>query len=245
MSLKKQKDDWEELANIDPLYAICSHPTKKFGQWDLEEFFQTGEEEINSLMEDIKHFDYPEEKIRSLDHGCGVGRLTRPMSKYFSEAYGVDISPTMIKNAQDLNQDYNCEFVLNDGKSLPFPDEYFDMIYSNLVLMHMPDRSIIESYVSEFIRTLKKGGLIIFQLPSGLSTQGRLQPRRLIYTFLRDLGMNSEVLYKKLNLTPIRMNFIDEMDMQRFLKTNGAEILDIERINEDNFKNRFYYLTKK
>ncbi|HZI58619.1 MAG TPA: hypothetical protein VFF39_17695 [Verrucomicrobiae bacterium] len=36
--------DWEEMAAIDPLWAILSAPEKRFGSWDIDEFLRTGQE---------------------------------------------------------------------------------------------------------------------------------------------------------------------------------------------------------
>jgi ubiquinone/menaquinone biosynthesis C-methylase UbiE len=245
MSLRKQKKEWEELANIDPLYAIYSDPTRKFGKWDIQEFFLTGEIEIKGVMKYIEKFNYPKNWKKSLDFGCGVGRLTRQLSKNFDDAYGVDISPTMIKKANELNKSYkNCQFVLNDKDSLPFPDDYFDMIYSNIVLMHMPNKKIIKSYISDFLRTLKKDGLVIFQLPSGYSLKYKIQPIRRIYELFRNLGFSPNFLYEKLSLSPIRGEYIVEKEIIDFLGSEGAIVLDVQRKNEKNVKNRIYYLTK-
>jgi hypothetical protein len=42
VSLSRHKREWEDLGAVDPLWAILSDNQKKFGRWDLEEFFQTG-----------------------------------------------------------------------------------------------------------------------------------------------------------------------------------------------------------
>ncbi len=41
MSLKRHKQDWEDLGTVDPLWAIHSQPNRKFGKWDINEFFTT------------------------------------------------------------------------------------------------------------------------------------------------------------------------------------------------------------
>jgi SAM-dependent methyltransferase len=46
-----------------------------------------------------------------------------------------------------------------------FPDNSFDLVYSNIVLQHMEPR-YSESYIGEFIRVLKPGGMTYFQLPA-------------------------------------------------------------------------------
>ena len=42
-------------------------------------------------------------KGRCLDFGCGIGRLTQALTEFFDVCDGVDISPTMIREAQEGN----------------------------------------------------------------------------------------------------------------------------------------------
>src|SRR5205809_501859 len=86
MSLRKQKRDWNDLADLDPLWAILSHKNKKF-RWDLNEFFSTGQTEIDKTIKIAEQLDYPRDWDLALDFGCGVGRLTRALAKNFQECY--------------------------------------------------------------------------------------------------------------------------------------------------------------
>ena len=54
-----------------------------------------------------------------------------------------------------------------------------------IVLQHVPDREAIESYVREFCRVLRPGGLAVFPLPSHIPAIFRLQWRRRLYLGLR------------------------------------------------------------
>lgn len=46
--------DWEEMAKVDPLWAILSDPAKRFRNWDLDEFLRTGQEEVRNLMASVR-----------------------------------------------------------------------------------------------------------------------------------------------------------------------------------------------
>jgi len=80
-----------------------------------------------------------DQKSPALDFGCGVGRLTRAMAAYFPECCGVDISPTMVRLAQEFNQDVpQCRFMVNEKDQLEeFRDGYFGFIYTSIVLQHI------------------------------------------------------------------------------------------------------------
>src|SRR5205823_2698739 len=159
-SLRGHQQDWEELAGIDPLWAILSAPEGRDGRWQLEAFFISGETEIEQALADGPA-TRPGRRERALDFGCGVGRLTRALSSRFAECYGIDISARMIELAQDLNRDRpGCTFVLNDRPDLSqFDSSSFDLVYSSLVLQHMPSPEIALGYISEFLRLVRPDGL--------------------------------------------------------------------------------------
>jgi len=246
--ISRHKKDWEELGQLDPLWAILNNSDKKYGKWDIDDFFETGKIEINDLISKAKNYRLPFSNERSLDFGCGVGRLTRYLANYFEESYGVDISEPMIAKAKQLNKELkNCKFILNLEPNLKiFSPNFFDLIYTNIVLQHMPKPALILSYVSEFIRILKKNGLIIFQLPSYIPFKKRIQPRRRLYNLLRFLGLNERTLYNKLGLYPMRMTFIPINEISAFILKCGGKLIEIEdNLNCGPFiQSKTYYVTK-
>jgi ubiquinone/menaquinone biosynthesis C-methylase UbiE len=230
MSLVQHKQDWESLGEMDPLWAVLTMPDKKFGRWKLDEFFARGRWEIERALEIAGPFGYPVGRTSALDFGCGVGRLTRALAAHFDTCVGVDIAASMVHRAQELNQDVPaCKFVVNDAADLRmFDDDSFDMIFTSQVLMHMPSRSVIRSYISEFVRTLRKDGLLVFQLLHHAPLLDRLQPRRRIYGQLKALGVSQTLLYRHLGLTPIKINFIPEQQVLEQLRQLGARVLDVQ-----------------
>jgi len=246
--LKKNKEEWEDLAELDIYWAILTNPKKKFGRWNIKDFFITGEKEIDNLIKLTNGLGYPLEQKIALDFGCGIGRLTRQLAKYFEKCYGIDISKNMITKARKLNKDLsNCEFITNVKENLDiFPDNYFDLIYTVLVLQHLPGKKLIKNYISEFVRTLKKRGLLIFQLPCHIPLEYRLQFGRRKYKILRGLGINKKFLYEKLGICPLRMNFIPEKQVIKFLKSLNVKILKVEKDKRAGLliKSRTYYVTK-
>jgi ubiquinone/menaquinone biosynthesis C-methylase UbiE len=247
--LQRYKTEWDQLGEIDPLWAILSDPSKKFGKWDEASFFKTGEEEIDGVLRLAAGLGYPRKFTRALDFGCGVGRLARSMAQRFGEVKGVDVSESMIRKARDMNINYqSCEFLVNDRDTLElFADNYFDFIYSNIVLQHLPDRRMVFGYISEFLRTLIPGGLIVFQIPNSLPFLVRLQPRRTLFTVLRMIGVTERTLYWKFGLHPIRMIHVPRSVMETFLAEKSAEILYVETAHDQYFpvESSIYYLTKK
>lgn len=229
MSLGRNKQEWEDLAATDPLWAILSDPGKRGGRWELDEFFGTGEPEIAALLEVTGTLGYPRQHHLALDFGCGVGRLSRALASHFDECYGVDISDHMIQQARALNPLPNCVFMVNDSADLAqFQDDFFDLIYCNIVLQHLPAPVVIERYIGEFLRVLNPDGMLVFQLPYLIPWRNRLQFRRRAYAVLRGLGCRERFLMQQVGLNPIRMTALSEQTVRRLIERGGGVIAHVE-----------------
>jgi ubiquinone/menaquinone biosynthesis C-methylase UbiE len=131
----------------------------------VEEFFASGHKEIDDLRSYINSLGISLQWAKAVDFGCGVGRSTQALTKYFDKVYGVDIAPSMIHLAKDYNQyGQKCEYILNGLNDLSiFGDNSVDFIYSLGTLHTMPPH-YSKVYITEFLRILLPGGLAIFQL---------------------------------------------------------------------------------
>ena len=96
-----------------------------------------------------------------LEVGLGAGCDAAELIKGGAEYYGIDVtqnSVDFVKERLGYSFNLNTENISkNDATSIPFPDDYFDMIYSFGVIHHIEDT---ENVVSEFKRVLKPGGKI-------------------------------------------------------------------------------------
>ena len=191
LNLKGLRKHWDLFATQDPLWAILTHPDRKGSGWDVGEFFQTGVLEIEQSMQQVAALHPGLRKRRALDFGCGVGRLAQAMARHFEHVDGVDISASMIHQANDYNQHGSrCQYVVNQKGDLRiFGDQHFDFIYSSITLQHMPPR-YSRRYIAEFMRVLAPGGAVLFQLPSETRMPGSAigrATRTFYYRFLWDI----------------------------------------------------------
>lgn len=242
-SLPKHRRAWEDLGRVDPFWAVLNVPSRRHGQWDPAEFFATGKREIDSLMKSAEELALPRQRTSALDFGCGVGRMARSLASHFESYTGVDISEPMIARAREWNRDYTqCRFVLNTTGDLRiFDGASFDLIYSRFVLQHLPSRALVESYLRDFIRILKPGGLLVFQLPSRIDLLHRLQPRRRLYALLRGLGFSERVLLGPLKLTPMAMRAMPETEVVQLVQTLGGRLLRAEHPSD---LDQIYFFTR-
>jgi len=167
MDLKDVQENWNRFGKADPLWAVLAWPGMTEGRWDEEAFFATGREEIDAVLAYVASLGLVLKQDVTLDFGCGVGRLSQALAGHFAQVHGVDISEAMIDLARQFNQrGDHCRYHLNLREDLSlFPDNAFDFIYSNITLQHMPPR-YARRYILEFMRVLKPGGVMAFQIPS-------------------------------------------------------------------------------
>jgi len=167
MDIKELQKNWDEFGKTDPLWSIITSPDKKGNKWDVDEFFATGEREIDAVMEYIKFLGIAVSHRKALDFGCGIGRLTQALARYFDEVYGVDIAPSMVELAKKYNRyGDKCRYYLNETDDLKlFSDNSVHLIYTNITLQHMEPR-YSKNYIKEFLRILAPQGVLIFQLIS-------------------------------------------------------------------------------
>lgn len=92
-----------------------------------------------------------------LDLGCGTGRFLNHAS------HGVDISPKMIEVAKSKFSDR--EIKLGSVSEIPYPQAFFDVIFSFHVIMHL-NKSIVSEFLQQSHQKLKDRGRLIFDFPS-------------------------------------------------------------------------------
>jgi SAM-dependent methyltransferase len=235
--------DWEEMARLDPLWAILSAPEKRYGKWDLREFLRTGEEEIAVLIAKAREMGLLLQSRHAVDFGCGVGRLTRALRPYFTQCHGVDISARMLEMAAQLTPE--CDF--RQGNDLSsFEDCSADFIYSNLVLQHQPSRRDAANLIWDMVRALAPGGFLAFQIPVDMPLRNRIQPRRRVYRLLRALGIGDATAYRKLKLSPIRMIWIPRFEVEEIIKSAGGKVVRVDEAPHpgEPFTSGLFYVTR-
>lgn len=98
-----------------------------------------------------------------LDIGLGYGHLEDLLVKKNShlKLYGIDISDTAIKNA---NEKYKGKFVVGRSKKLPFRSSIFDAVVALDVLEHLKEKDCLLS-LREIYRVLKNDSVLIISVP--------------------------------------------------------------------------------
>ena len=156
--------DWTKLGEDDPLWAVLIQPGTRGGRWDVDDFLATGRAEIDASLDHLRRLMPLPTLDRVLDFGSGAGRLSQALAAHATSVVGVDISEPMIRTARRLDRSDRCEFVLNQRSDLSvFDDESFDLVYSSLVLQHMP-LDVALTFLREMSRVLRPGGALVVQV---------------------------------------------------------------------------------
>ncbi len=105
---------------------------------------------------------------RTLDLGCGEGRLSRDLKRLGHDVVGVDLSPTMLAAAREA--DPRIETHLADAAALPFEDGEFDLV---LAFMSLQDVDDYGRAIAEAARVLAPGGALCIAIVHPFNSAGR------------------------------------------------------------------------
>jgi len=239
MDLEDVQKNWEEFGETNPLWAVLTNN----GAWDPEEFFGTGRASVEAVLAHLAARSIEVPKGTVLDFGCGVGRLSRALSAHFERVVGVDIASSMVELARKLNEDFSgCEFVLNQrGDMSQFDDASLEVVFSLITLQHVEPR-YSKAYLADFVRLLKPGGLLIFQLPAkklekpkklGRSIERGL--KELIPSSLREKWRERK---EKARKNPKMETYaVPRPEIEALLTETGCELLDV--VEDDAAGRRF------
>lgn len=161
--------DWARVAEEDPYWAVLSDD--KFRGRDIagperEFFFSSGEGSVESIFSVIRaHLAPGFAPPRSLDFGCGVGRMLVPIARRSGEAIGVDVAPRMLELAHEYVRAANLTNVqlLPADHPIMQGEPAFDFVNTYIVLQHIPPARGYR-IVANLIRLLRPGGVASLQL---------------------------------------------------------------------------------
>lgn len=103
---------------------------------------------------------------RVLDLACGTGVLARNAARQVGstgKVSALDINPMMLEAAKQISRFSNppIEFVQGDAAKLPFGNDSFDVVLSNLAVMIFPDRV---AALKELNRVATPGGRLVYSV---------------------------------------------------------------------------------
>ncbi|WP_397474764.1 class I SAM-dependent methyltransferase [Pusillimonas sp.] len=119
---------------------------------------------IQALLRHIQ----AEPPFRILDFGCGPGRDLSAFSQLGHNPVGLDGSREFVAMAREAS---GCEVWHQDFLKLDLPDAYFDGVFANASLFHVPTADI-GRVLLELNACLKPGGVLLSSNPRGANQEG-------------------------------------------------------------------------
>ncbi|MGH8553622.1 MAG: class I SAM-dependent methyltransferase [Methylococcales bacterium] len=103
-----------------------------------------------------------------LDFGCGPGRDLKVFTERGHIAVGLEGASRFVAMAKDFS---GCEVWHQDFLKLDLPRDYFDGIFANATLFHVPGQEL-PRVLRELRASLKPGGVLFSSNPRGNDEEG-------------------------------------------------------------------------
>jgi SAM-dependent methyltransferase len=116
---------------------------------------------------------------RTLDLGCGEGRLGRVLQSLGHRVAGIDASATLVRLATDHEMPEHS--AVADAAELPFAHGTFDLV---VAYMTLHDIDSMPRAVAEIARVLEPGGRLCMAIPHPLASAGAFQGREAAAPFV-------------------------------------------------------------
>ncbi len=120
-------------------------------------FYPENQRKVRNILENIVN----NQDGVLLDLGCGTGFIINLAKDLFKEIHGVDISDKMLEQVKVDNTSANISLHNLNAASIPFENNYFDVITAYAFIHHLDDYL---SVLKEAYRVLKKGGVLYTDL---------------------------------------------------------------------------------
>jgi SAM-dependent methyltransferase len=128
---------------------------------------------INALLRHIEGTP----PFRILDFGCGPGRDLATFAKLGHVAIGLEGAAPFVAMARAHS---GCEVWQQDFLKLDLPVSYFDGIFANAALFHVPSREL-PRVLRELRASLKPGGVLFASNPHGQNQEGWSSERYCVF----------------------------------------------------------------
>lgn len=165
-SSMKSNVEWRAWGKVDPLYGVATIRKKAVDDpapWTEDDFYRLGEADWNSFYPWWEKYGVSREHC--VEIGCGAGRITRQLAKYFRTVTGVDVSTDMVEYARKHVDPSTVTLHVTDGFHWPLADNVATAVFSVHVFQHFDSRADAVRVLREVFRVMKPGATLMIHLP--------------------------------------------------------------------------------
>ncbi len=161
---------WTKLGESKPHWSVRS--AERFLPENIaatgDAFFQTGLDDVLVIERTLQRVGRQISGAHAFEYGCGLGRVTVPLSLKVDRLTACDISPSHLALAAahiEKSGARNVKFVQVNSHDDFGMTEPFDLWYSRIVLQHNPP-PIISAILRRALKMLSPSGIALFQVPT-------------------------------------------------------------------------------
>ncbi|MGH7833323.1 MAG: class I SAM-dependent methyltransferase [Candidatus Binatia bacterium] len=133
----------------------------------------TRDHDISQNIEALLKYIEGEPPFTILDFGCGPGRDLKVFSERGHIAVGLEGAPRFAEMARIYS---GCEVWQQDFLGLDLPENYFDGVFANAALFHVPSQELAR-VLRELRAALRPRGVLFSSNPRGQNEEGWHQQR--------------------------------------------------------------------
>ena len=107
-------------------------------------------------------------KTSAFDIGCGSGQFISVLAKFtdLKKLKGIEISPTLVKNASEINAAFSNEKEINfgafDGVDLPNDIAEYELVFLIDVLHHVPKKAQL-TFIKNIKEKMSSGAILVIK----------------------------------------------------------------------------------
>lgn len=175
---------WAGLSNgensrwtISDLALITDRTLEHYNR-RADDFWQgTRDHDVSQNIAALLHAFEGAGSFTILDFGCGPGRDLKVFAERGHVAIGLDGAERFVAMARAHS---GCEVWQQDFLKLDLPPDYFDGVFANATLFHVPSQEL-PRVLRELRATLKPGGVLFCSIPHGSNEEGWHEGRYGVY----------------------------------------------------------------
>jgi SAM-dependent methyltransferase len=244
---RRTDKDWEYYGKHAPYFGVLTDDRFKNENLDLDAkdaFFASGEKYTEFLFGLLDEFALSFRPERSLDFGCGVGRLTLPLAGRSKEALGVDVAEGMLAEARENSRQRgltNTSFVQGDD-ALSQVTGTFDLVHSFIVFQHIPPKRG-EAIVKRMISLLRPDGVGALHFTYAFGSNSPLVRRLMVRAYKTVpllFGLRNVVRGRPFNEPMMQMNEYSLNRLLRILEESGCHRVQVRFTETSAYRMPFY-----